>query len=248
MNSDFQTSINFSRFKPLTDNNDSIYEWLDLTINSGDIVNEFQIDKNNISIYEVKDEFFGFQAITNDKKDVLAFYPIFDFPKPTVATIKGISVLENNLEAILTSKVDSATFSSLLYNYSNIAPHLPKLLDQKVLISYAGWIQSLEKQTSPPQIKQQNGSLVTTKGSSIFYNVEGKNPFEFVYQFNVQEHESVIWNDFIEIVQIKTTLFRTDKEKIELNLYGTERIFQSSYFPRKNDDIMGIMDLCSLTM
>ena len=90
--------------------------------------------------------------------------------------------------------------------------------------------------------------MVTTKGSSIFYNVEEKKPYEFVYQFKVEEHSSIVWNDFLEIIQIKTTLFKTEKEKIELNLYATERILQNGYFPKDNDDIMGVMELYSLTM
>ena len=139
-------------------------------------------------------------------------------------------------------------FSSLLSNYYNIYHHLPKILDQRLLIAFVGWVQSLEKQNDPPQIKQQNGSLVTTKGSSIFYNVEGKKPHEFIYQFNVEDLKSIVWNEFIEIIQIKTTLFRTEKEKIDLFLYTTERVLQNSYYPRKNEDIMGITELISLTM
>ena len=241
-------NVNFSQFHPLTDNHDVLYEWMDLVINNGDLTDEVEVASKNLSIYEYKESFFGLRAIINDKKDVIAFDPIFDLPKPAIAQIKGVSVWEDNINATLTTKIDSAVFNSFLFNYANIKPHLPKLLNQKVLVSFSGWIKSLEKQINPPQIKQPNGSLVTTKGSSIFYNVEGKKPYEYIYQFNVEEHSSILFNDFIEILQIKSTLFKTEKEKIELFLYCTERTLQNAYYPRDNDDIMGVMQLCSLTM
>lgn len=240
--------LDFSKLIPLSDNNDAYYEWLDSTINSGDLVNEIEVNGVIYSVYELKEDFFGFQAIVNEKKDVFSFQPIFEFPRPTIAVIKGTSVFENGFDAILTTKVDTAIFNSYLLNYSNIKPHLPRILDKKLLISFAGWTKSLERQDNPPQIKQKDGSLVTTKGSSVFYNVEGKRTYEFVYQFHVEDTSSIIWNDFIEVTQIKTTLFRTEKEKIDLFLYTTERVLQNSYYPKKNDDIMGVMELHSLTM
>ena len=243
------SNLNFSKLAPLSDNNDTYYEWLDATINSGDLINEIELNSKIFSIYEQKQNFFGFQAVTNDKKDdIISFNPVFDFPRPTDAVIKGIAAQENGVDAIMTTKKDTSIFSSFLLNYSNIKPHLPRILDKTLLISFAGWVQSLEKQDNPPKIKQKDGALVTTKGSSIFYNVEGKKTYEFVYQFNVEEVSSMIWNDFIEIIQIKTTLFRTEKEKIEIFLYTTERVLQNGYYPKKNDDIMGIMELQSLTM
>lgn len=248
MNSNLHSKIDFSIFHPLTDNNDVLYEWLDITINNGDLVDEIESGDKTYNVYEQKNDFFGLRAITDAQKEAIAFSPIFDFPKPTDAQIKGVSVLENTVDALLTMKKDTAVFSSLITNYNNIRPHLPKLLNQKVLVSFSGWIKSLEKQLAPPQIKQKDGSMVTTKGSSIFYNVEEKKPYEFVYQFKVEEHSSMLWNDFIEIIQIKTTLFKTEKEKIDLNLYATERILQNGYFPKDNDDIMGVMELYSLTM
>ena len=241
-------NLNFAKLIPLSDNSDSYYQWLDSTINSGDLVNEIEVNERLFSIYELKEEFFGFQAIVDEKKDVFSFKPIFDFPNPTDAILKGVAVQENNVDAVITTKKDSAIFSSFLLNYSNIKPQLPKILDKTILVSFAGWVQSLERQENPPQIKQKDGSLVTTKGSSIFYNVEGKKTSEFVYQFSIEDVTTMIWNEFIEIIQIKTTLFRTEKEKIELFLYSTERSLQNNYYPKKNEDIMGIMELQSLTM
>jgi hypothetical protein len=238
-------NLNFSRFNPLTEQNDVLFEWIDLTIDSGDLVTELKSGDKTYSYYELKQEFFGFQVVTDEDDDVVSFNPIFEFPKSTEVNIKGISVLENNIEAILTSKKDSALFSSFLTNYPAIQSKLPNKLDQNESIAFSGWLHSLERQLNPPQIKQSNGKLVTTKGSSIFYNVEGKHPYEFVYQFFIEDFTSMIWNDFIEIIQIKSTLFRTDKEKIELYLYGTERILQNNYFPKQGEDIMGIFSLNS---
>lgn len=242
------SNLNFSKFVPLSDNNDSYYEWLDSTISSGDLVSEIEINNNIYNIYELKDNFFGFQAVVNSQKDVISFNPTFEFPRPTDAIIKGVAAQENGADAIITAKKENAVFSSFLLNYSNIKPHLPRILDKRLLVAFAGWTQSLEKQENPPQIKQQDGSLVTTKGSSVFYNVEGKKNYEFIYQFNIEDVSSIIWNDFIEIIQIKTTFFRTEKEKISLYLYTTERALQNGYYPKKNDDIMGVMELYSMTM
>lgn len=241
-------NLDFNKLIPLSDNNDHYYDWIDTTINSGDLISEIEINNKMFNVYEFKQDFFGFQAVVNTQKDVIAFNPTFEFPKPTDAIIKGVSVEENGAEAILTTKKENALFSSFLLNYPNIKPHLPKILDKRLLIAFSGWVQSLDKQDNPPQIKQKDGSLVTTKGSSVFYNVEGKRIFEFVYQFNIEEVSSVIWNDFIEVIQIKTTLFKTEKEKINLYLYVTERALQNSYYPKKNDDIMGVMQLHSMTM
>ncbi len=242
------SKLNFSKFIPLSNNNDSYYEWLDATINSGDLVGEIEINNKIFNIYELKENFFGFQAVVNSQKDVISFNPTFEFPRPTDAIIKGVAVQENGADALITTKKENAVFSSFLLNYSNIKPHLPRILDKTLLVSFAGWIRSQEKQENPPQIKQQNGSMVTTKGSSIFYNIEGKKNYEFIYQFNIEDISSMIWNDFIEIIQIKTTLFRTEKEKISLYLYTTERALQKGYYPKKNDDIVGVMDLYSMTM
>ena len=242
------SNLNFNKFIPLSDNSDLYYEWIDRTINSGDLVNEIEINSKNCNVYEYKEGFFGFQVVENTEKDVIAFNPMFEFPRPTDAVIKGVAVEENGVEAILTTKKDNALFSSFLLNYPNIKPHLPKILDKRLLVAFSGWVQSMEKQENPPQIKQADGSLVTTKGSSVFYNVEGKRISEFVYQFNIEDVSSIIWNEFIEVLQIKTTLFKTEKEKISLYLYTTERALQNGYYPKKNDDIMGIMQLYSMTM
>ena len=235
-----------NKFKPLSDNQELINKWLDLTIENGVLVDTIQINENeNYNIFELKENFFGLRVITNNKEEKIASYPIFDEATPTEVVLKGIGELENTVESIRVVQKDPAVINSFALDHLVYKQHLPDILGTKIQISFMGWLLSLERQFNPPQVKQPNGKLVTTKGSSIFYNIKDKPLYEYIYQFNVESINSIIWNNYIEIIQIKTTFFKTNESKVNINLYVTERSLQNEYYPKKGEDIMGIMLLNS---
>jgi hypothetical protein len=236
--------IDMSRFKPLTENRDLINELLDQTMNSSAHILELPEGKT-IYLYDFNDNFFGLRLLTNDKKDPLSFYPIFDNGAPIEGVIKSVAVTENEYEAIRSIKVLSAYLNTFAQDHVFHKESFPQILNTTLSISFGGFALSQERQLNPPTIKQANGTLVTTKGSSIFYHAKGQPLTNYIYQLNVEEVNSIIWNDLIEIIQIKTILFRFKNVSVDFRLYVTERVLQNDYFPKKGDDVMGIMELQS---
>lgn len=237
--------IDYLRFATLTENTAEINKFLDFTLENGE---NFPVELNEntyINVYDYKDDFFGLRLITDHKKDPISFYPLFDTSTSTDGVLKGVSEFENNVESIRTFNLHKSFINTFALDHVFHKQLFPQLLGKPVKLSLAGLVHSQDRQLDPPKIKQKDGSLITTKGSSIFYNIEGKPLFDYIYQFKVEKVSSIYWNDFIEIIQIKTTLFRYDNIIIDFFLYVSERVLQNNYYPKKGDDVMGIMQLSS---
>ncbi|MHA1983849.1 MAG: hypothetical protein ACW967_05810 [Candidatus Hodarchaeales archaeon] len=109
--------------------------------------------------------------------------------------------------------------------------------------SFSGWALSLNQQLNPPEIKRPDGKKVTTAGSTILLPQQSSQIDEYVYQFQVQEVTEFLYLDFINIYKIKTRLALMPEGVIPLELYATERVIPSNYYPEKNHDIMGVFIL-----
>ena len=234
--------IDYNRFQTITSNREIVDEMLDQAMS----VPVQKIKEPDFAhVYDFDQDFFGIRLITNQANDPLSFYPIFYTGQPCIGTFKAVGEFESEYDAIRSISMQEAYLNTIALDHVFYRENLPEMLSTDVSNSLGGLAISLEKQENPPSIQQPDGTLVTTKGSSIFYNMKGQPQYHYVYQLHIDGVKSIYWNNLIEIYQISTTLFRTKNLQVDFRLYATKRVLQGNYSPKKGDDVMGIMQLCS---
>lgn len=228
---------------PLSDNSALWQEWADLTVDSGELSGTEVMGGQEYRIYDLDLGKVGFRAITTEKKDLVSFMPLLETLGKIRGNLESFTALEPSVEAIRLIDVQGAKLHSLAIDH--VFHHSEKQLGSFVPVSFTGWAYSCERQDNPPSVRRPDGKLVTTRGSSIFYNMEGREKHDYVYQLHAEGVESFVWHDFLPIIQVKTTLFRLDNLAVPFYLYITERSLHQADYPRKGEDLMGVMLLFS---
>ena len=226
----------------LNDTSSVWQEYYELTESQGTKI-QATFNNESVDIIDWYNKDFGFRIVANQFNSV--FFPIMTTAIPVSGILRGISEYENTYEAFRSIELPHNVYL-ITYAMDHILQHSTKLLNKQISISFAGWVYSLAHQQKPP-IYKQNGKIVTTRGSSIFYHPpEKENDLQdYIYQFYVEEVNSWLWNNSLIIYKIKTTFFRLPGITVPIVLYATERVLQENYIPKVGDDIMGILWLVS---
>ncbi|OLS25970.1 MAG: hypothetical protein HeimC3_12440 [Candidatus Heimdallarchaeota archaeon LC_3] len=157
---------------------------------------------------------------------------------------KGVAIEEEGLTATVEfsgpQNLKLFSFANDFFNNKDIYQNFNK----QNRFYLTGWALSLEQQLDPPEVNRPDGIKVTTAGSTILLPHQTPQPDEYVYQLQVQDIEEFLFQDFINVIKIRTRLAVMPEGDIPLDLYVTERSLQSNYYPEKHQDIMGVFILC----
>lgn len=223
---------------PVSDNPELWQEYYGLATSEGTKI-KFKKGNTEVTIINWLDQGLGFRIITSKGKT--SFFPFNIHDAGIKATLRGISEFENSFEALMSFELPH-NVHLVSFAPDHIANSSSSQLGTQIHIAFTGWAYSLSHQMDPPTITQ-GGKKIITRGSSIFYHpLDKKNILDdYLYQFYVEEVDSWIWNDFLIVYKITTTLFRLPEIKIPMVLYATERTLQNNYIPEVGDDIMGLL-------
>ncbi|MHA2366367.1 MAG: hypothetical protein ACXAC7_20590 [Candidatus Hodarchaeales archaeon] len=226
---------------PFNDNPDVWLEFLEKTRSKGSLIHS-NYNGDDFKVIDWLDRYLGFRIIVNS--NLLTFFPCMQKASSVKGILRGIGEYENKIEALrlleLPHKVQLSTFAS-----DHVLRKTQPKIGQEISISFAGLAYSLSHQPHPPVIKRPDGKKITTKGSSIFYQAPEKETNDYIYQFYVEEVEEWLWDDFLNVFKIQTTLFRLPGITVPIYIYATERVLQDNYTPKKGDDILGVLWLDS---
>ncbi|MFW9928125.1 MAG: hypothetical protein ACFFD1_01885 [Candidatus Thorarchaeota archaeon] len=204
---------------------------------------DYKIPKPSYSIFSLGHNQFNLNYVFSGDKFERSFIG-YEGDKFTELVIEGISLHEDGLTATVElSGPNKLKLFSFASDYFLSSERYEKF-QIKTKVKLYGWALSLSHQDSPPKIKQKNGKLITTAGSSILLPKHSKNIDEYVYQFNVHNVEEISFENSISIYSFSTWLASFSEMNIPLQLFASERVVQGAYSPKNGDDVFGMMILC----